>query len=397
MNPMPRNGLMLLVLVLVGINMRPLLTSIGPLLPQLQQASGMGFALISLLTALPVMAMGLLALASPWIDRHLSESRGVALSLLMIATGALLRELAPHSGLLLSSALLGGIGIGIIQATIPAMIKRQFSQRTPQVMGLWSAALMGGGGLGAALTPWLAQHSAVWHDALAWWVLPAVAALFGWWAIGRTLPAPSPVASGAAVSVFRHRRAWTLGLYFGLINGGYTSLIAWLPPYYMQAGYSAQFSGTLLAILTVGQTAGALLIPMLARHDDRRRLLILTLLLQLMGFCGFIWLPQQMPQLWAISAGVGLGGAFPLCLVLALDHARQPAIAGRLVAFMQGIGFIVAGASPWLAGLLRSLSGDYVLDWMFHAVCVATLMVVTFSFVPARYPQEWRQREPIGD
>lgn len=143
MNPMPRNGLMLLVLVLVGINMRPLLTSIGPLLPQLQQASGMGFALISLLTALPVMAMGLLALASPWIDRHLSESRGVALSLLMIATGALLRELAPHSGLLLSSALLGGIGIGIIQATIPAMIKRQFSQRTPQVMGLWSAALMG--------------------------------------------------------------------------------------------------------------------------------------------------------------------------------------------------------------------------------------------------------------
>jgi MFS family permease len=72
----------------------------------------------------------------------------------------------PHSGLLLSSALLGGIGIGIIQATIPAVIKRQFPRRTPQVMGLWSAALMGGGGLGAAFTPWLAQHSALWHHAL---------------------------------------------------------------------------------------------------------------------------------------------------------------------------------------------------------------------------------------
>jgi hypothetical protein len=33
MNPTSRNGLMLLVLVLIGINMRPLLTSIGPLLP----------------------------------------------------------------------------------------------------------------------------------------------------------------------------------------------------------------------------------------------------------------------------------------------------------------------------------------------------------------------------
>ncbi|HBZ9026466.1 TPA: cyanate transporter, partial [Raoultella ornithinolytica] len=204
----------------------------------------------------------------------------------------------------------------------------------------------------------------------------------------------APQVSG---SVFRRRRAWTLGLYFGLINGGYASLIAWLPPYYMQLGYSAQFSGTLLAMMTVGQTAGALLIPMLARHDDRRRLLLLTLVLQLIGFCGFIWLPLQLPLLWAVCGGIGLGGAFPLCLVLALDHARHPAIAGRLVAFMQGIGFMLAGASPWLSGLLRSLSGNYVLDWAFHAVCVAALMGVTLRFVPARYPQAWHRPEHAAD
>ena len=398
MSPMSRNGLMLLVLMLIGINMRPLLTSIGPLLPQLQQASGMGFSLVSLLTAIPVIAMGLLALASPWTQRHISESRGIVLSLMMIASGAALREFTPHSGLLLSSALLGGIGIGIIQATIPAVIKRQFPHRTPQVMGLWSAALMGGGGLGAALTPWLAQHSALWHYALAWWALPAIAALLSWWSVNRMQPTGQhQVAPRANGSVFRRRRAWTLGLYFGLINGGYASLIAWLPPYYMQLGYSAQFSGTLLAMMTVGQTAGALLIPMLARHDDRRRLLLLTLMLQLIGFCGFIWLPLQLPLLWAVCGGIGLGGAFPLCLVLALDHARHPAIAGRLVAFMQGIGFMVAGASPWLSGLLRSLSGNYVLDWAFHAVCVAALMGVTLRFAPARFPQAWRQPEHAAD
>ncbi len=397
MSPGSRNSLILLVLVLVGINMRPLLTSIGPLLPRLQQASGMGFTLVSLLTAIPVIAMGLLALASPWTQRHISENRGIVLSLMMIASGAVLREFTPHSGLLLSSALLGGIGIGIIQATIPAVIKRQFPQRTPQVMGLWSAALMGGGGLGAALTPWLAQHSALWHYALAWWALPAIAALFGWWSISRMQPAGPQRVTPLSRSVFRRRRAWTLGIYFGLINGGYASLIAWLPPYYMQLGYSAQFSGTLLAMMTIGQTAGALLIPMLARHDDRRSLLLLTLMLQLIGFCGFIWLPLQVPLLWAVCCGVGLGGAFPLCLVLALDHARHPAIAGRLVAFMQGIGFMVAGASPWLSGLLRSLSGDYVLDWTFHAICVAALMGVTLRFVPAHYPQAWRQPEPAAD
>lgn len=45
-------------LVLTGINMRPLLTSIGPLLPDIRAASGMSYTLAALLTALPVIAMG---------------------------------------------------------------------------------------------------------------------------------------------------------------------------------------------------------------------------------------------------------------------------------------------------------------------------------------------------
>lgn len=152
MSQTQRKTLTLFVLVLIGINMRPLLTSIGPLLPQLRHATGMSFTLVSLLTALPVIAMGVLALAGGWVNRHVSENRSIALSLLAISIGAMLRELAPQSGLLLSSALLGGIGIGVIQAIIPSVIKRLFHRRTPQVMGLWSAALMGGGGLGAAIT-----------------------------------------------------------------------------------------------------------------------------------------------------------------------------------------------------------------------------------------------------
>ncbi|EGE7082073.1 TPA: MFS transporter, partial [Escherichia coli] len=76
---------MLLVLVLIGLNMRPLLTSVGPLLPQLRQASGMSFSVAALLTALPVVTMGGLALAGSWLHQHVSERRSVAISLLLIA------------------------------------------------------------------------------------------------------------------------------------------------------------------------------------------------------------------------------------------------------------------------------------------------------------------------
>ncbi len=389
------NSLMLLVLVLIGLNMRPLLTSVGPLLPQLQQATGISFGVASLLTALPVVAMGIMALTGGWMGKYFNERNSVALSLLMIAIGALLRESAPRSSLLLSSALLGGIGIGMIQTIMPTIIKRLFSQRMPQVIGLWSATLMGGGGLGAALTPWLAQHSYLWYHALAWWGLPAIIALIGWWLQCNPLNSVAHIsASTLPVRIHISPRAWVLGLYFGLINGGYTSLIAWLPPYYIQLGFSAQSSGSLLALMTLGQTLGALILPMLANRQDRRGLLLLTLVLQLIGFCGFIWLPQQFSILWAVVCGIGLGGAFPLCLVLALDHSPHNEITRRLVSFMQGVGFIIAGLSPYLSGLLRSLSGNYLLDWMLHAGCIIGLIVLTLRFTPSRYPQQWRTLPP---
>lgn len=139
---------LLWALVLIGLNMRPLLTSVGPLLPTLRQATGLSFGGAALLTALPVLMMGLMALAGGWINRLLSERASVLLSLLAIALGALWRELAPDSVQLLLSAVLGGLGIGVIQAVMPGIIKHHFLKRMALVAGLWSAALMGGGGLG---------------------------------------------------------------------------------------------------------------------------------------------------------------------------------------------------------------------------------------------------------
>ncbi len=109
---------------------------------------------------------------------------------------------------------------------MPSVIKRRFQQRTPLVMGLWSAALMGGGGLGAAITPRLVQHSETRYQTLARWALPAVVALFArWWQSAREV-ASSHKTTTTPVRVVFTPRAWTLGVYFGLINGGYASLIA---------------------------------------------------------------------------------------------------------------------------------------------------------------------------
>ncbi|PII85286.1 cyanate transporter, partial [Serratia sp. OLFL2] len=82
-SPSPRRWLnpLLLALVLIGLNMRPLLTSIGPLLPTLRQATGLSFGGAALLTTLPVLMMGLMALAGGALHRTFSEGRAAAVRL----------------------------------------------------------------------------------------------------------------------------------------------------------------------------------------------------------------------------------------------------------------------------------------------------------------------------
>ncbi len=59
---------------------------------------------------------------------------------------------------------------------------------------------------------------------------------------------------------------------------------------------------------------------------------------------------------------------------------------------MQGIGFIIAGLAPWFSGVLRSISGNYLMDWAFHALCVVGPTIITLRFAPARFPQLWVKR-----
>ncbi|MGO2570745.1 MAG: cyanate transporter, partial [Serratia proteamaculans] len=63
----------------------------------------------------------------------------------------------------------------------------------------------------------------------------------------------------------------------------------------------------------------------------------------------------------------------------------------RLVAFMQGIGFLLAGTTPYISGLLRDYSGSFVLDWQIHALLVVVLIAITWRFHPHSYQQAFAE------
>ena len=381
-----RGAVLMLLVVAMALNLRPILTSIGPLLEDIRLSTGIGYQQAALLTALPVLCMGLVPLLQPWLRRWVSEQGAMLAGLAAIALACAWRLFLDSGTALIASAALAGLGVACIQALMPGLVNRWFPQRLAMAMGIYSAALMSGGGVAAVLGPRVAERFAGWQAGLGVWLIPALLAFLVWaWVRPRLEGA---VGRGSASGhLFGSRRAWLLAIYFGLINGGYTSMVAWLPAYYQQVGGSAQGGGELVGLMTIFQVAGALGLPLvLRRWVDRRPGLWLALTIQLAGFIGLLLAPA-VAGLWVALIGFGLGACFSLSLTLTLEHLKAPGSAGALAAFVQGVGFIITGIVPYVTGWLRDVSGDFQASWLLLSVTVLLMLLVTWRFAPSGYAQ----------
>jgi CP family cyanate transporter-like MFS transporter len=386
--------LWLATVVLVTLNLRPFLTAVGPLGPQIQSATGMGLSALSWLTLLPMALMGVGAWMAPAALRHLGARRAVTGALGLIALGCALRAAGGSTALLLATAALCGAGVALVQGVLPGLIKRQSPHRMAQMMGLYSAALMGGGALGAQLSPLAMQWGLDWRLALALWALPALLAMgLARHALGTLPAAASAGIHGPDTGWLRRRaRSWLLMACFGLVNGGYAAMVAWLAPFYQSHGWSAAHSGGLVALLSMAQAMAALGLPVLAaRHADRRPWLALVLLCQIVGLTTLAFWPDAMPLLNAVVLGVGLGGCFALMMVVALDHLPDPGQAGALNALMQGGGFLIAALAPFAMALLHRATGGFQAGWLAQLGAVLVVCVLVARLSPRGYARVMRR------
>ncbi len=383
-------GAMLLLVVLVGLNLRPFITGPGPVMEMIRTGTGLSYVGMSMMTLLPFLLMGAGAFISPRLQARWGTRRGLLTALALLMLGSGLRLVVPNGASLLFTALLCGMGVAFVQSVFPGIIKQHFPGRMAMVTGLYSAMIMGGGAMGAQLTPWLAGAGHHWQQALAWLAVPVVLA---WLCAHRVLAEqggrrPEP---GLAGRLLARPRTWQLMLCFGLVNAGYSTMVTWLAPYYQQLGWSATRSAGLVSVMALAQAVSAVGITLLARGQDRRPWLWLTLVLQGIGFAGLLFQPGLAPWVWVAVCGMGLGGNFSMSLVTALDHLPVPQQAGALAALMQGGGFLLAAMGPLAVSLLQQASGSFAGGWALHLGLVAVVLLTTLQFDPRRYARAMAQ------
>lgn len=189
-------------IVLVALNLRPSMAAVGPLLAAIRLEVPLGFGMASLLTMLPIMAMGLAMFFGIGIARYLGTHRSILLSLVLIGLATLARLVLDSAVELIFSAVLAGLGIALIQALMPALIKSRFKANVSLCMGLYVTAIMGGAALAASFSPLVMSSSGSWRAGLAVWSLLALLAVCVWFAQRRVLQVDTSNAAGPRQAFF---------------------------------------------------------------------------------------------------------------------------------------------------------------------------------------------------
>ncbi|MEU8824027.1 MFS transporter [Streptomyces sp. NPDC048636] len=384
-----RGRLLIVGILLAALNLRPAVTSLGPLLEEVRDGLGMSGTVAGLLTSVPAVCFALFGLTAPRLARRRGPGAVVCAGLAAITAGLSLRPFAGGTPAFVAASALALAGIAVSNVLMPVIVKRWFPDRVGAMTGLYSMGLsLGTAAAAAATVPMTDALDVSWRAGLGVWALLAAVALVPWLFLARdrtkdageapTKDAGAPRSgtdaaepAGRARPITRSPIAWAMAVFFGLQATAAYITMGWMPQIFRDAGVSASTAGVLLAvIMAMGVPLSFVLPPIAARLRHQGVLVVILGVFGLSGYTGLYLAPAEGAWAWALLLGVA-NCAFPLALTMIGMRARTSAGVVRLSAFAQSTGYLLSIPGPLLVGALYQHSGG----WGQPIALMAALMV----------------------
>src|SRR5699024_417063 len=136
----PDKILLIIAVILVALNLRPSITSVGPIIDLLRESLLLSNFSIGILTSLPLIAFGIMSPIVPMISMRFTNEITLIAGMVILVLGLVIRSLA-FVPLLFIGTILIGIGIAIANVLLPGIIKERFPNRVPMMTSVYVTAM----------------------------------------------------------------------------------------------------------------------------------------------------------------------------------------------------------------------------------------------------------------
>lgn len=349
---------LLILLWFAGLYMRLPILVAPPLAPAIARELTLSQTHIGALTTLPVLMLALGALVGSLLVTRLGARDAVVAALVVVALGSASRGLANGPAVLLLFSALMGLGIAVMQPSLPALLPRWL---TPPRIALGTACYMNGMlmgefiGAGLTLPVIMPLTGDSWRLTLAVWSLPALL-------VAPLLRLPqrhygSRDSADQWLPQWRDPLMWKLGILLGGTASLFFGTNAFMASVLEQRGELERLDAALFYFNLAQVGASLTMLPM-AQHWVARRLPILasagTNVLAMLGFLLLQgWPGVGFAVIMSFSAGI------MLILIVGLPpQLANSTDAGRLSAGNFTIGYTLAFLVPLMGGALADATGD---------------------------------------
>ncbi|MDN3017082.1 MFS transporter [Paenibacillus sp. BSR1-1] len=374
-------------IVLVAFNLRPAITSVGPLVGKIQADVGLAHWSAGLLMSLPLLVFAAMSPIVPKLASRFSNERTMLIGLFSLLIGIGIRSI-PITFFLFAGTLLAGMGIAIGNVLLPAVVKDKF----PQKFGLMTSVYSTSMGLVASLASGLSVPLADglnlgWQGALIVWGIPAVIAIIVWVLLvksnQRSQNSIKKVSSNSN-QVWRSPLAWQIAIFMGFQSFLFYVTISWLPEILQSRGMSSSTAGWMLSFSQLVGLPASFFIPVIAGRFRSQSWI--ALLLNICSFAGYGGLLLSSSYPIAIISigliGIGLGGTFPLALSYIGLRARNAAQAAELSGMAQSTGYILAAVGPMFIGFLYDTTHLWTIPLI--TLILVSVVVMLFGMISGR-------------
>jgi MFS transporter, CP family, cyanate transporter len=359
-------GYSVLAFFVLAANLRPALTSVGPLLEMIRSGLGLSGTAAGLLPTLPLLVF---AAFSPFgaLGRIFGIERTLAGCLVLIVAGIILRSQGSVAALF-GGTVVFAIGVGIANVLMPSLIKRDFPHRVGSMTTAYVMVMTLTGAVATGLSVPLAGHAAGgWRFSLAVWSAFAVLALVCWLPQIRKTDAPIAARTlhgSATEPIWRSAVAWQVTIFMGLQFLIFYVTISLVPLFLVEHGHSAAAAGWLLTLYQVTSFAVGVIAPALMRSGrDQRALAVAASLVTALSVVGLLGAPR-LAGLWLFVCGASFGITFILAFALIGMRTNDHQRAASLSTMSQATAYLIAAAGPVAFGWLHDHASGWTLPML---------------------------------